>query len=133
MVVVPLTVRLQVKERRTFAQKLARVDWIGGGLFIGGTASFLLGLTWGGIQHPWSDYEAWLPMLLGLIAVVLCLVYEGCFAKHPFLPVRLFRSISASVVFFGALVLGLVVCNILPNSFQFLLSRLSICHSFWLD
>ncbi|KAI1773480.1 hypothetical protein F4818DRAFT_422722 [Hypoxylon cercidicola] len=53
------------------------MDWIGGALFITGTSSFLISLTWGGVQYSWSSYQTWLPILLGGLTVIGALVYEA--------------------------------------------------------
>lgn len=32
-----------------------RMDWLGAFLFVGSTTSLLLGISWGGTQHPWAS------------------------------------------------------------------------------
>ncbi|KAI1758823.1 major facilitator superfamily domain-containing protein [Hypoxylon sp. FL1150] len=104
--IIPFTVKLKSPHKRTFAEKVIRIDWVGSILFVGGTSSFLIGLTWGGIQFPWSAYQTWLPILLGGLAVIVSLVYEKTLAAVPFLRLSVFGSTSAAIIFFCTLVHG---------------------------
>jgi EmrB/QacA subfamily drug resistance transporter len=46
--------------------------------------------------HGWSDPMVWLPMLIGLLSFVLFVVREA-YARHPMLPLDLFRIRNFSV------------------------------------
>jgi MFS family permease len=48
-VMVPLFLRLNVVPS-SIASKLRRVDWIGSTIFVASMTSFLIPLTWGGVQ-----------------------------------------------------------------------------------
>lgn len=113
LVVVPLVVRLRIK-KSSFASKIARVDWIGGFLFIGSLTSFLIAISWGGAQYTWSSFRTLVPLIIGAIGIIASLVYER-FAKEPFLRHTLFRSPSAIIAYVSAAFQGLLVCEILSN------------------
>lgn len=100
LAVAPLTVKLKSQEGLSLKQKVLAVDWLGGGFFTAGTASFLIGITWAGVQFPWKSYQSLLPIVLGLLAVAGTLVYEKYRATRPFLRLSVFSSLSATLVFF---------------------------------
>ncbi|KAH9907512.1 major facilitator superfamily domain-containing protein [Xylariomycetidae sp. FL2044] len=113
LVLVPLAVRLEHVRQRGIGEKLRQLDWIGSVMFIGGTSSFLIGLTWGGTQFPWSAYQTWVPILLGGIALVGAVFYEKTFAGVPFLRLSVFNSVSAGIIFFCTLVHGYILFSLL--------------------
>ncbi|KAH9989421.1 MFS general substrate transporter [Xylariaceae sp. FL0662B] len=76
-----------------------RVDWLGSILFIAGTSSFLIGLTWGGIQYEWSSYQTWLPILLGMLVTISSLVWEGYVPTAPFIRLSVWANLSAFLIF----------------------------------
>ncbi|KAK3370582.1 major facilitator superfamily domain-containing protein [Podospora didyma] len=99
-VMIPFVVDMkEEKSEQTTGKKLARLDWIGGLLFIAGTSSFLSGLTWGGVQYGWNTLPAWLPILLGGPLIAASLIYEALVPPEPFLRLSLFKGMSATVIF----------------------------------
>jgi MFS family permease len=96
-------------DRTSLREKLLRVDWIGGSLFIGGLTSFLMGLSWGGVQFPWSSFRTIVPLAVGAFGVLLSLVWERFGAKQPFLRRSLFHSWSAIAAYVCAFCQGLVL------------------------
>ena len=105
---VPVVLRLHV-ERATVKERLLYVDWIGGFLFISGTCSFLIGITWGGVQYPWSSWRTLLPIILGLAGIAATLIWERYGASRPFLRLELFNNYSALAAYTGAVLQGLMV------------------------
>ncbi|KAB5511479.1 major facilitator superfamily domain-containing protein [Coniochaeta sp. 2T2.1] len=93
-VMVPLFIKLKA-EKLSFASKLARADWLGGFLFIGGMTAFLIGLSWAGVQFEWSSAQALAPMFIGLAAVSGAVVWEVYVANEPFLRTGICSSASA--------------------------------------
>lgn len=78
---------------KTKLQLLRELDYLGLFLFSAGCILFLLGVNWGGRQHPWKSAYVITPMVIG----VLCLVSLGfweAFAdlKNPLMPPRLFKK-----------------------------------------
>lgn len=97
---VPFAFRnLKLKNKPSFLTALLLVDWIGSFLFIAGTSSFLIGLTWGGVQYEWSAYQTWLPILLGGLATIFSLVYEGYIPTKPFVYLSVWKNPSACLIF----------------------------------
>lgn len=107
LVIVPLVVRLRIK-KSSFASKVARVDWIGGFLFIASITSFLIAISWGGSQYAWGSFRTLVPLILGAIGTLASLVWER-FAKEPFLRKSLFNSWSAIIAYTSAAFQGLLV------------------------
>ncbi|KAI0083273.1 MFS general substrate transporter [Irpex rosettiformis] len=76
----------------TLKEKLARMDWIGNFIFIGGSTSTAIALTWGGITYPWTSAATLVPLILGLCGLVAFLLYEKYFAAHPIVPFYLLSN-----------------------------------------
>lgn len=109
-ILVPLFVKLQA-EKSSFVSKLARVDWIGGFLFVGGMTSFLVGLSWAGVQYEWASPKTLVPIFLGVNAVIASVVWEVYYAKEPFLRPGLFASPSAVAAYACAFGQGFLVSH----------------------
>ena len=63
---VPLVMRLRANRASVRDRLLHDVDWIGGFLFVSSTCSFLIGVTWGGAQYPWTSWRTLVPMIVGV-------------------------------------------------------------------
>lgn len=109
---VPLFVKLTTK-RTSLASKLARVDWLGGFLFIGGLTSFLVGMSWAGVQYSWKSAQVLAPMLIGIASIAAAIVWECYGAREPFLRPSLFYSSSALAAYVCALFQGFIVSSAL--------------------
>ncbi|MBN8872069.1 MAG: MFS transporter [Rhodospirillales bacterium] len=86
----------------------ARIDWAGAGLLTAAVSAWLLVLSWGGVEAPWTS-----PLILGLAAAGLVLIallarQERRFSD-PLLPPRLFSNPvfvrGVAIAFCGALAL----------------------------
>ena len=91
------------------AEKLGRVDWVGAVLFVSGLTSFLVGLSWGGVQYPWTSPATKGPIAAGMVGVAVFLAWQIYRGENSLLPLTLFRSVSSVAAFCCALVNGLVV------------------------
>ncbi|KAF3385519.1 hypothetical protein F1880_002251 [Penicillium rolfsii] len=110
LLLVPLTVRLTA-ERPSISERLALVDWIGGFLFISSLCAFLIGITFGGNQYPWSSWRTFVPIIVGFLGLMGSCLWETFGAKRPFIPMTLFNSYSSVIAYIcaclqGALMLG---------------------------
>lgn len=105
---VPVTLRLKTK-KTSVMEKLARIDWIGGFLFISSMTIFLMAVTWRGVDHEWASAATLVPLLLGIAGTVLSLLWEKLGAAEPFLRLAIFSSRSALAGYFCAITQGLVV------------------------
>ena len=108
LLLVPAFVKLTTK-KTSLGSKLARVDWLGGFLFIGGLTSFLVGMSWAGIQFEWRSVQTIAPMTVGGISVLASFAWERYRAREPFLRASLFRSRSAIAAYGCALFQGLIL------------------------
>ncbi|KAK3385336.1 major facilitator superfamily domain-containing protein, partial [Podospora didyma] len=119
LVLVPLTVRLST-EKTSLGSKLGRVDWLGGLLFIGGLTSFLVGMSWAGIQYEWEDVHVVAPMVVGALSVLAAIFWEIYGAREPFLRPSLFYSPSAIAAYGCALLQGFILfCSLYYVPFYF--------------
>ncbi|KIW12222.1 hypothetical protein PV08_09498 [Exophiala spinifera] len=108
LTLVPLVVRLKPRSA-TLREMFTRVDWIGALLFIPSATGFLIAISWGGTQFPWSDAAVVVPLVVGFLGLVATVVYERFYAKEPFLRHSLFQSRSSFALYAGAFVQGLLL------------------------
>ena len=101
-------VRFQT-DQSSLREKLWRVDWIGGFLFIPGLTSFLMGISWAGVQFSWSSFRTIIPIVIGAVGVLFSLIWERYGARQPFLRRSIFYSSSAIAAYVCALCQGLVL------------------------
>lgn len=109
LVVMPLLLTLRPTRVSTFAERLARVDWLGGALFVGGATTFLVAVSWGGVQYPWDSAGTIAPLVVGLAGVVASLAWEAYGAREPFLRHSLFATASQTATYLCGAVQGLVI------------------------
>jgi hypothetical protein len=50
---------------------------------ISSTSAVIIGLTWGGVQYPWSSPRVLIPVIFGICGIVAFFVYETRAATHP--------------------------------------------------
>ena len=111
LVIVPLVIKLETK-RSSVKEKLARVDWFGGFIFVGSLTSFLMGITWGGVDFPWSSFRTLAPLLIGVLGIGATFTWEIWGAKQPFMRLFIFDSLSTVAIYFCAMMQGLLVSGI---------------------
>ena len=101
---------LTLKPRtESLREKLGRVDWIGGALFISSSASLLIAISWGGSQEPWHSFRTIVPLVLGTLGIVGTGIWERYGAREPFLRRSLFYCPSAFMAYAGATIQGFLV------------------------
>ncbi|TDZ35739.1 Efflux pump FUS6 [Colletotrichum spinosum] len=108
LVAIPILLTLK-PPTATVGEKLKRVDWIGGFLFIGSMVTFLVGISWGGNDFPWRSAQTLVPLFIGAAGLVVSLLYESKFAAHPFLRKMLFTDRSAITVYILGLLQGFIL------------------------
>ena len=52
-------------------------------LVISSTTAVVIGITWGGIQYPWSSARVLAPLVLGLVGLIGFFIYEAVSARYP--------------------------------------------------
>ncbi|KAK0725144.1 major facilitator superfamily domain-containing protein [Lasiosphaeris hirsuta] len=108
LVLVPIYVKMTT-EKSSIKSKLSRVDWMGGFLFTAGLTSFLVGISWAGIQFEWQSVQSIAPMVVGAAGVALAIFWECNFAREPFLRPSLFQSPSALITYACAFFQGFIL------------------------
>ena len=79
-------------DKTSVRTKLARVDWLGGFLFIASLTSFLIAVSWGGSQFSWGSFHTIVPLTLGAVGIILPLALEFKIVKKPFIKRELFAK-----------------------------------------
>lgn len=97
-------------------EKLRSVDWIGGASFIGSICSFLIGITWGGVEHPWASAPTLVPIAMGVLGFASTIFWEIAFASQPFLRLNLFRTMTANATYISAFLQGALVSTSILRS-----------------
>jgi len=109
LVAVPFVVRLELKNRLQLKDILSRIDWIGSALFLGGTTSFLVGITGASNTFPWNSYQTLVPLILGVVGVFATGIWELRYANIPFIRRTMLRSRSLMTAYFCTILQGLVL------------------------
>ncbi|KAI0013767.1 major facilitator superfamily transporter [Xylariaceae sp. FL0662B] len=112
LVAVPYLLTLKARTA-TVKEKLGRIDWLGSVMFTGSATSFLMAISWGGIQYPWNSYETIVPLVIGVFGLAVTVVYEMYFATQPFLRRSLFYSPMPIVTYILGCIQGLVMYGLL--------------------
>ncbi|KAF2677293.1 MFS general substrate transporter [Lentithecium fluviatile CBS 122367] len=93
--------RLNAKKNPTWGSALAKIDYIGGFLFISSMSAILLGLIMGGTIYGWGTYHIVVPLVLGFLGWIGFHVYEALPAcKEPSVPPHLFRTRTSLIGYF---------------------------------
>jgi hypothetical protein len=104
--------RLQGQQARMVDQ-LRELDWLGSALFIAFFTTFLVPVTWGGLQFPWGSWQTLVPLLLGAAGLVCVALHQRYLAPRPFIPRQIFaNSRSVAILFFGSFSNGLILFSI---------------------
>ncbi|KAJ2158401.1 hypothetical protein GGF46_003806 [Coemansia sp. RSA 552] len=95
------------KQGSTIWRKLARIDYLGIVLLVGGLVAFLMGLTLPSANRHWRSPEVIVCLVLGIAVLGGFFVVEWRVARDPVVPLRLFRirnvaSMMAASFFMGA-------------------------------
>jgi hypothetical protein len=101
--------------------KLKNIDYLGSALFIASITSFLVPVTWGGIQFPWKSWHTLVPLIIGGLGLVAFVLYEIFIASNPLVPVFIFLNRSTSIIYLGSLFHGLILYSLvyyMPEYFQ---------------
>ncbi|KAH6611981.1 major facilitator superfamily domain-containing protein [Boeremia exigua] len=102
-------VRMNATAQLTILQKLKQTDWLGALLFIGSFTSFLIGLSFGGVQHPWTSAATLAPIIVGTAGIGAFLGWQMYRKPYSLLPMSIFYNWSAISAFYCAVVNGLVL------------------------
>ncbi|KAG6919675.1 hypothetical protein DXG01_002618 [Tephrocybe rancida] len=120
LAVVTLFLKLKTPTE-TFRSKFFRIDWIGNAIIIASACACMIGLTWGGIEHPWSSFHVLVPLILGVGGLVFALFYEARWAGEPTIPFIVLSNRTSISGYVATFISGMVTINIgfyLPTWFQ---------------
>jgi uncharacterized membrane protein len=93
--------------------KVKNIDWIGVALLTVGATFFLIGLSTGGVDHPWASAFVLSFMLIGVLIIVAFAMWEAYgvkggrgilsieFYKNPQILSAFFCALMAGMLFFG--------------------------------
>ncbi|SNX84310.1 related to mfs1 - putative multidrug transporter [Melanopsichium pennsylvanicum] len=107
-----------------FKAKLAKMDLVGNSVLLGSVVSILIAVTEGGVTHPWSSMQIWIPLVAGMVGFILFLLIEfvpNPLSTQPVLPLKLFSNRTACSAFLMTFVHGIATYGAiyaLPIYFQ---------------
>jgi hypothetical protein len=102
-------------------EKLRELDYLGTALFIASITSFLMAVTWGGTQYPWSSWQTLVPLLLGVAGMIGFCVWEVMTSGATLIPMSIFLDRSAAVLYLGSFFHGIILWSLvyyMPEYFQ---------------
>jgi len=99
------------RPRLSVTEKVLSVDWVGGFLFISSSCTFLIGITWAGIQYPWASAATIVPIVFGAVGFGATIYWEISFATQPFLRLGLFKLLTINLAAMASFLQGLIVSN----------------------
>ncbi|KAF2400725.1 major facilitator superfamily transporter [Trichodelitschia bisporula] len=105
---IPFLLTLKPREE-SMREKLLRVDWLGGFLFISSSTALLIAVSWGGSMFAWGSWRTILPLILGVVGLVATGFWERFGAREPFLRHSLFHCPSAFAAYAGATLQGFLL------------------------
>jgi hypothetical protein len=109
---IPLFVKLNAVSTASFNDKVRRIDWVGSILFIGSTTSFLIGISWAGVQYAWVSAQTLTPIIIGALGIGVSIYWETI-PLEPILRLSLFNNISAVGAYYCAFAQGFIVSSLL--------------------
>lgn len=72
--------------------KLKAVDFFGIFLALAGMTVVILGLTWGGREHPWESAHVIATLAVGSAVSVAFVLWQWKGPRHPLVPLHIFKS-----------------------------------------
>ncbi|PIA16249.1 MFS general substrate transporter [Coemansia reversa NRRL 1564] len=119
-------------------RKLRDFDYIGVLFWLGGSTMILLGLSFGGSEHPWRSVIIVCLFVFGFITILVFAGIEAKLAKWPIIPLRVLsrpRTLLALIasLFIGVCMYGTIMFT--PVYYMFLLKEgplASAKHIMWL-
>lgn len=94
------------EEGKTVWQQVLSLDWIGTFLLLSGLVLFLLGITFGGGQFPWTSAGTLAPLIIGFVLLVILGFYEAYAPlTYPIFPPPIFKQVRGFTVVLGSVFL----------------------------
>lgn len=114
---------------------LLAVDWLGSITIACATVMFLLGLTFGGVIHPWDSPVVVCLLIFGPLLFLVFLTIEWKVAKYPIMPLEMFENPSNIASLLGVFFHGLMMVIgsfFMPLYFQSVLGATALLSGVWL-
>ncbi|KYG42715.1 hypothetical protein M433DRAFT_113479 [Acidomyces richmondensis BFW] len=108
LITVPFALRSFAPRTEIF-RNLKKVDWIGSLVFAAGTATLLVGISWGGVEYKWDSMATLLCLCVGTAAIFMSALYERYSTSIPFLRFSLFRNGAAIAAYLCTLLQSLTL------------------------
>ncbi|KAH7016532.1 major facilitator superfamily domain-containing protein [Microdochium trichocladiopsis] len=89
--------------------RLGNFDWLGCVSFTASITSFLIAISWGGVQYSWTSAPTLAPLVAGVCGLAATLFLETRVKTSPFLHLRLFRSVRTTAPYVCGLLQGLLL------------------------
>ncbi|SGY35466.1 BQ5605_C002g01769 [Microbotryum silenes-dioicae] len=105
-VLVAFFLRIKAPET-TLKEKLEQMDYLNIVFVIGATFT-IIGLTWGGVAHPWTSYQVLVPLILGFTTMGVFLWLEKSYVKHPTIPFDILSHRTSLLGFVTTFLHGIV-------------------------
>jgi MFS family permease len=128
-VMIPLFVKLNAISDSSLTQKIRRIDWLGSLLFLGSTTSFLIGISWAGVQYAWLSVQSLMPIIIGTLGIGVSLYWETI-ATQPILRLALFNNVSAMAAYYCAFAQGFIVSPLQNQSNEYFTQSKIVIHGF---
>ncbi|EFR04042.1 hypothetical protein MGYG_07048 [Nannizzia gypsea CBS 118893] len=111
---------------QTLTQRLGLLDFPGSALFIPSLTSFLIPVTWGGVQYRCDSWRTLIPLIFGALGLGAFGIYEffvGSWSvkKSVLIPPNVFQNRSVGILYAGSVFHGLILYSMvyyLPEYFQ---------------
>ena len=121
----------------TGRQKWQRLDLVGNAILFGSVTAILIAVTEGGIKYHWSDWQIWVPLVVGLLGMgaFLCIEWiPNRLSPKPVFPLDLFRNRTSTFAYLQTFVHGVVfygVIYMVPIYFQAIKDRTPLQSALW--
>lgn len=111
-VLIPVCLRLAPREGSTWT-KLKNFDFVSSFLFVASMTSFIIPITWGGIQYEWSSWRTLVPLFLGLAGLLGFVLYSAYVPAQPLIRRSLFQSSTSFVAYLSSVAHGIILWSLL--------------------
>jgi hypothetical protein len=105
----------------SFADKLQKLDWVGTVLFLTSITGFLIPISRGGVECPWSSWRTLVPLFVCSAGIIAFVLHQEYLATNPLVCTDVFKNRSAAIVFTLTIVYGLILAAVffyLPLYFE---------------